>query len=248
MHDSSDVCANNPLYFPPAHIMHGDDPLTYLYVPVIHSVHATPSGPVYPTLQVQFKTFVLAAGPFVLAGHGLHSDSICTPRCPLYFPAVHAKHALAKVCAVPGWYVPAGQSTHCPPASSLYFPVGHSLQGPPEGPEYPCAFVCGDFRVHLPACERVCWVICVYMSQTDRDTQNMETRRARVSYYLVAFAVCQVSSSSIRRRQVGARLTNTRSSRLEFSRNTRSARMSSTPLIPRDARASGYIRRCFWGC
>ena len=71
---------------------------------------------------------------------------------------------------------------------------------------------------------------------------------ASVSYYLVAFAVCQVSSSSLRRRESGARLTKTRTSRLEISRNTRCASLSGTTLIPRDARARGYINRCFWGC
>jgi hypothetical protein len=209
------------LYLPCEHSVQAAEPFVSLKLPAIHAAHSAPSGPMYPLLHVQFNRMLLPAPEYVCAGQSLHVASNIAPVPVEYLPCEHcehgddpftslkepATHALHTAPSGPVYpllhvqsvssplpaieYVPDGQSTHCPPALSLYFPAGHSLQGPPAGPEYPCAFVCGFSRVHLPAYERACRVICVYISQTHRDTQKMETRKGE--RFVLPCCICSLS-------------------------------------------------------
>jgi len=50
-------------YFPKPHAVHVAEPVVSFHVPAAHAVQAAPSGPVYPTLQVQAATLGLGAMP-----------------------------------------------------------------------------------------------------------------------------------------------------------------------------------------
>ena len=62
MHASSEMLAVLFKYLPLAHSRHGVDPLISLKVPAGHSMHAPPSGPVYPALQLQAVSALLPGG------------------------------------------------------------------------------------------------------------------------------------------------------------------------------------------
>ena len=61
LHDDSSTSPVPVEYLPSEHSEHVENPLTSLYVPAIHAVHAKPSGPVYPLLQVQLVSSPLPA-------------------------------------------------------------------------------------------------------------------------------------------------------------------------------------------
>ena len=86
LHVDSSISPVPVEYFPSEHCAHADDPFTSLYVPAIHAIHATPSGPVYPLLQVQLVSIELPSGECVYAGHSLHVDSSISPVSAEYFP------------------------------------------------------------------------------------------------------------------------------------------------------------------
>ena len=65
MHVDSEISAMAVLYWPCEHSEHGAEPFTSLYVPAIHAAHVTPSGPVYPLLQVQLVSSSLPAPEYV---------------------------------------------------------------------------------------------------------------------------------------------------------------------------------------
>jgi hypothetical protein len=64
-------------------------PATLLYLPAPHTVHAPPSAPDHPALQVQLLKAVLCAGELESAGQLLQ---LSAPAEPLYLPATHAMH------------------------------------------------------------------------------------------------------------------------------------------------------------
>ena len=70
------------------------EPFTSLYVPATHATHAEPSGPVYPTLQVQLVMMLLPGPEEALVGQALHVASDVSPVSALYFPIEHRRHAL----------------------------------------------------------------------------------------------------------------------------------------------------------
>ena len=65
LHVDSSISPVPVEYVPSEHSEHGADPFTSLYVPAIHAAHATPSGPVYPLLQVQLVSSPLPSGEYV---------------------------------------------------------------------------------------------------------------------------------------------------------------------------------------
>eukprot|EP00961_Rhodomonas_salina_P249271 3369386-Rhodomonas_salina.1 len=78
-------------------------------------MHAFPSGPSYPTSQMQSVIASLPKSELVLAGQLRHTDPPVTFR-----------------------YVPAAQSEHMPdPFTPLYVPSGQAEQAAPSDPSYP---------------------------------------------------------------------------------------------------------------
>ena len=66
------------------------DPVTFLYVPAAHWTQATPSGPTYPVLHVQFLNNALPVpAVFVCHGQPVHP---CGPSQSLYVPLAHSAH------------------------------------------------------------------------------------------------------------------------------------------------------------
>ena len=55
-------------YAPAPQSVHTADPFVTLYFPATHAVHAPPSGPEYPALQVQLAKTELPAGDMEFVG------------------------------------------------------------------------------------------------------------------------------------------------------------------------------------
>ena len=70
--------------------MQAPSPAALLYSPAPHAVHAPPSGPRQPALQVQLLKTVLCSGELDSAGQLLQ---LTAPDTLLYLPAPHAVHA-----------------------------------------------------------------------------------------------------------------------------------------------------------
>ena len=105
-------------YFPAAQSVHAALPVPILYLPAAHAEHTPPSGPVYPTLQVQAATAVLGLGELLLLGH--------------------AEQVVATVAPAVVEYVAVAQLVHCAlPVAILYVPATHGEHMPPSGPVYP---------------------------------------------------------------------------------------------------------------
>ena len=64
--------------------MQATDPVVVLYFPATQAVHAPPSGPVKPTLQVQAARTELEIGEFELAGHARQVVAIVAPTVVEY--------------------------------------------------------------------------------------------------------------------------------------------------------------------
>ena len=108
------------------------DPAALFHFPATHAVHAPPSGPDQPALQVQSAKSVLCAGEVEPTGHSKQVDE------PVVFE-----------------YVPLSQTLQTAfPLTSLYLPVTHGVQVLPSGPQYPALQVqsvkwslpCGAFE------------------------------------------------------------------------------------------------------
>ena len=54
--------------------MHAADPVDILYFPATHAVHMPPSGPVHPSLQVQFVKDALPEGELEFDGQAMHVE------------------------------------------------------------------------------------------------------------------------------------------------------------------------------
>jgi len=61
--------------WPAAQFVHSALPAAVLYPPGGHALHAAPSAPVRPGLQMQSRSSPLPAGACVLSGHAVHSRS-----------------------------------------------------------------------------------------------------------------------------------------------------------------------------
>ena len=70
-------------------LMQSPAPAALLYFPAPHAVHAPPSGPRQPALQVQLLKAVLCPGELESAGQLLQ---LTAPDTFLYLPASHAVH------------------------------------------------------------------------------------------------------------------------------------------------------------
>jgi hypothetical protein len=140
-------------------------PAQPLYLPATHAVHAPPSAPDHPALQVQLLKSVLCAGELEFAGQFMQ---LSAPAELLYFPATHAVHAPPLAPDQPALQVQAAKAVLCagefefaghvkqvdvpvvceyvPPshtlqtASPLTFlclPASHAVQAPPLLRQYP---------------------------------------------------------------------------------------------------------------
>ena len=95
LHVASAIAAAAVLYLPREHSVQAADPFSFLYVPAVHAVHATPSEPVYPFMQVQLYMLTLPCPDDACAGQALHGAD---PSTALYVPSAHTAHAPQGVC------------------------------------------------------------------------------------------------------------------------------------------------------
>jgi hypothetical protein len=110
------VAARVVEYFATPQLVHAIEPFTVLYFPAGHIVQVPPSGPVYPSLQMQAVNAVLTVAEVALISQALH---IVAPVIAEYFPAGQLVHPLS------------GHFT------SLYFPAAHDVHRPIVGPVNP---------------------------------------------------------------------------------------------------------------
>ena len=102
-------------YVPAAQLVHAKLPMTVLYFPAAHTLHAPPSDPVKPILQSQLLDL--------------------TTDCELLGQLLQVATAVAPVAAE---YVLALQSVQpALPEFALYLPAPHAAHAPPSGPEKP---------------------------------------------------------------------------------------------------------------
>ncbi len=109
LHVDSEMAAVSGEYVPREHSEHGAEPLTSLYDPGMHAAHASPSGPVYPLLQVQLVSCLLPIPEYVCGGHPLHVDSEIAAMAVLYLPCEHREHGAEPMTSL---YVPAMHAAH----------------------------------------------------------------------------------------------------------------------------------------
>jgi len=105
----SEIWAVSAEYVPREHSEHGAEPFTSLYDPAMHAAHASPSGPVYPLLQVQLVSCLLPIPEYVCVGHSLHVDSEIAAMAVLYLPCEHREHGAEPMTSL---YVPAMHAAH----------------------------------------------------------------------------------------------------------------------------------------
>jgi hypothetical protein len=135
MQVASEMAAVAVLYLPCEHSVHAAEPFVSLKPPASHAVQATPSGPVYPLLHVQFTSTLLPAPEYVCAGQLLNVASEIAPVSVEYLPAEHREHGVD-------------------PFELLYVPAIHAAHSMPSGPVYPSLHV-QLVRSMLPAPEYV---------------------------------------------------------------------------------------------
>jgi len=68
-------------------LLHAASPISDLYLPATHNMHAVPSGPVDPVLHVQSVCSSLAAGAFERTGHSKHEYPVLLPIIGEYSPS-----------------------------------------------------------------------------------------------------------------------------------------------------------------
>ena len=103
------------LYLPCEHSLQAAEPFASLKRPTPHGSHSTPSGPVYPSRQVQLVRAPLPPREYVCAGQSLHVDSDVAAVAVLYLPCEHSIHA-------------------ADPLMSLKLPTSHASHATPSGP------------------------------------------------------------------------------------------------------------------
>lgn len=115
----------------PGHVEHAPGPVSALYVPVAHSEHGPPSGPVEPALHEQAVRAALPGGDCECCGH----DSQAVAPAGEYRPA---PHCISLVAPTSGEYVPPAHGLQFPaPENALYVPAAHSVHVSASGPEAP---------------------------------------------------------------------------------------------------------------
>ena len=103
-------------------------PVSILYVPAKQLVHAAPSFPVHPALQVQAVIAVLATGEIEFVGQPRQAK---LPVDALYVPVVQSTHIVLPLSAM---NLPVGQSRQIEvPTTLLYFPTTHFSHSSPNG-------------------------------------------------------------------------------------------------------------------
>ena len=116
---------------PARHCVHAAVPVLALNLPASQGLHGPPSGPVWPLLQVQLDSAMLANADPEFAGHARHSVLLA-------FEYVLAMQALQSSAVFPAIDVETLPARHCvhraAPTFSLNFPATHAVQGPPSGP------------------------------------------------------------------------------------------------------------------
>lgn len=100
-----------PEYLPRGQAVQSDGPVTFLYLPATHPEHGRPSGPVKPAVHVQFQFEMLPTGADEPLGQSKQSPALVAASIAEYLPAEHSEQ-------LPG------------PATSLYVPLAHLVQGP----------------------------------------------------------------------------------------------------------------------
>ena len=73
----------------PVQSVHATEPVTDLYLPATHCVHAPPLGPVDPALQVQSDALSLASRASEFAAQSVQAAE---PATDLYLPNTHCVH------------------------------------------------------------------------------------------------------------------------------------------------------------
>ena len=89
MQDASAVCPVAVPYVPATQSVQLEWAARVLYLPAPHAVHAPPSGPDQPALQVHCVKLELPADELEFVGQSLQ---LADPVDALYFPATHAVH------------------------------------------------------------------------------------------------------------------------------------------------------------
>ena len=84
-------------YVPVPQSVHVALPVTLLYFPAAQVEHTPPSGPVYPTLQVQAVRALLLTGESELVGHVRQVVATVAPTVVEYVPTPQAVHSTEPV-------------------------------------------------------------------------------------------------------------------------------------------------------
>ena len=115
---------------PAGHCVHAAVPMLALNLPASQGLHVPPSGPVWPLLQVQLDSAMLADADPEFAGHARH-----TVLLVLEYVLTLQRSQTSVVDAVDEETLPAGHCMHRAAATlSLNFPATHAVHGPPSGP------------------------------------------------------------------------------------------------------------------
>jgi hypothetical protein len=96
-------------------------PVVALYLSATQAVHAPPSGPVNPTLQVQAVRATLEIGELELVGHPMQVVVTVAPTVVEYVPTAQLVQVAMPVVVL---YLPTTQAVHVPPSG----PVKPTLQ------------------------------------------------------------------------------------------------------------------------
>jgi hypothetical protein len=123
--------------------MQAPSPAALLYSPAPHAVHAPPSAPVQPALQVQFVILMLAIGESELAGQPWHSNSPIADTALLYFPVSQFEHGPPSGHTITGhqhadapsseYEIPMHWMHGSDPGNALNVPAGHGAHTSPKG-------------------------------------------------------------------------------------------------------------------
>ncbi len=115
---------------PAGHWVQAAGPMLALNLPATQGSHVSPSGPVWPLLQVQLDSVMLADADPEFAGHKRH-----TVVSVLEYVLALQRSQTSAVAAVDVETLPAGHWVHRAALTlSLNFPATHAVHGPPSGP------------------------------------------------------------------------------------------------------------------
>ena len=107
------VAAGDALNFPRGHCEQGAEPIVSLNFPASHAMQGFPSGPVYPTMQVQLLRAPLAGADNAFSGHVAHTE-----KPPVeYVSAAHVEQVASPWVPL---NLPGSQAAHSPPLLPVY--------------------------------------------------------------------------------------------------------------------------------